>query len=207
MINYMTVILQLTPHKIILSAKMASRRCTGFDRGLPVEEIVGLSTKNCGQDLLVVVKWRGRVPVEAVSLADAKQNCPEKLIDYLQRHLNWPSSDDESPSPPADHRPRQSARTPDRSEQQQRQEGIHETPVCRRGRRTDEATRQPMGFERGLRPKKIIGATNKMAGDLMYLMVWEGTDEADLVPARQAIARCPQVVLKFLLQRVNFMER
>lgn len=52
------------------------------------------------------------------------------------------------------------------------------------------------GFERGLKPERIIGATDT-SGELMFLMKWEGTDEADLVRSRDARNKCPQLIIEF----------
>ncbi|XP_048191366.1 chromobox protein homolog 3-like [Perognathus longimembris pacificus] len=57
------------------------------------------------------------------------------------------------------------------------------------------------GFARGLKPEKIIRVTD-MFGELMYLMKWKHVDQVELVLAKEANVKCPQLVIAFHQERL-----
>lgn len=57
-----------------------------------------------------------------------------------------------------------------------------------KSRRKRDAADKPRGFARGL--ERIIGATDSI-GEIMFLMKWMESDEADLVLGKEGNMKCP----------------
>lgn len=154
------------------------------------KEVLGFSTHN--EETVVVAKINGRRRV--LRLRDARICMTQEMLAYLETRLEWqnasPEPPDETPSP---------TRHPTRQTTNQR-----ETPRCSRSR---PPTRRPPrhGFDRGLEPKKVLGAT-RLDGKLLLLMQWNGSADADLIPADEVYTRCPQLALDFYLERLKFAD-
>jgi chromobox protein 1 len=65
------------------------------------------------------------------------------------------------------------------------------------------ASEPKTGFDRGLTAERIIGATEE-AGELHFFIKWKGTAKTDMVAAKIANIKCPQVVISFYEERLTF---
>ncbi|TNN78437.1 Chromobox 1 [Liparis tanakae] len=68
---------------------------------------------------------------------------------------------------------------------------------------SDAQEHTPTDLSAYLEPECIIGSTDRQ-GELMFLVKWKNSDDVALLPAREASARCPQVVIDFYEQKLSW---
>ncbi|XP_071775353.1 chromobox protein homolog 3a isoform X1 [Centroberyx gerrardi] len=124
------------------------------------------------------LKWKGFTDADNTWEPEENLDCPELISAFLEAQKNVK----EKPAPVK----RKSST--DEPETEAKKKDVSE---------------KPRGFARNLEPERIIGATDS-SGELMFLMKWKDSDEADLVPAREANTRCPQVVISFYEERLTW---
>lgn len=130
-----------------------------------------------------LLKWKGFSDEDNTWEPHDNLDCPDLIAEYMHKHhkekeKKEPASKRRASEPPAE--------AEERSSKKKKEEG-----------------EKARGFGRGLQPERIIGATDS-SGELMFLMKWKNSDEADLVPAKEANVKCPQVVISFYEERLTW---
>ncbi|KAF1381458.1 hypothetical protein PFLUV_G00154180 [Perca fluviatilis] len=123
------------------------------------------------------LKWKGFTEADNTWEPEENLDCPELISAFLEAQKNVK----EKPAPV-------------------KRKASTDEPETEAKKKDAE---KPRGFARNLDPERIIGATDS-SGELMFLMKWKDSDEADLVPAREANTRCPQVVISFYEERLTW---
>ncbi|XP_066299780.1 chromobox protein homolog 1-like isoform X1 [Branchiostoma lanceolatum] len=148
-----------------------------------------------------LLKWKGYSEIENTWEPEENLDCPDLIAEFMRKwNLNKGAKTDE--------KKRKSTSTVNGTEESKRKRKAEENRSSPRKPRThmvmyEDDEDKPRGFDRGLEPERIIGATDS-SGELMFLMKWKGSEEADLVPARIANVKCPQIVIQFYEERLTW---
>ncbi|KAL5967878.1 hypothetical protein TSMEX_004382 [Taenia solium] len=179
-----------------------------------VEKIVKVRIRGGRKEYLL--KWKGYAEEDNSWEPEENLDCPDLIkVDFEERMLRERSSV-LTPGRPSSSSAKVTPRTklPCASEPlRKRGRPVHSDPeelVPEPKRMADEASsvahkspsKTARGFARGLKPDRIIGATDS-SGELMFL-IKKDSNEADLVPAREAHVKCPQTVIRFYEERLTW---
>lgn len=148
----------------------------GEEEEFTVEKILDKRMKNGKTEYLI--KWEGYPDSENTWEPQDNLDCPDIISGFEEKHKA--------------------------KKEEKKRKKESDTPAAKKKTKVvEEEDGKPKGFDRGLQPERIIGATDS-SGELMFLMKWKDSDEADLVPSRQANVKCPQVVIQFYEERLTW---
>ncbi|XP_030626122.1 transcription factor NF-E2 45 kDa subunit [Chanos chanos] len=142
------------------------------------------------------LKWKGFSDKHNTWEPEKNLDCPELIAEFMKTYKKSSSSSGGSSTPSSGAKPSSTSSS-----------GARPKDSTNKKRHSEEEEEEggSKGFERGLEPEKIIGATDS-CGDLMFLMKWKDSDEADLVLAKEANHKCPQIVIAFYEERLTWHE-
>jgi len=130
-----------------------------------------------------LLKWKGFSNEDNTWEPQDNLDCPDLIAEYMDKHHK------EKEEKKKEGKRKSAAGSGDADE--------------RASKKKKDEGEKARGFGRGLQPERIIGATDS-SGELMFLMKWKNSDEADLVPAKEANVKCPQVVISFYEERLTW---
>ncbi|XP_026229079.1 chromobox protein homolog 3 [Anabas testudineus] len=147
------------------------------------------------------LKWKGFTDAENTWEPEDNLDCPELIEEFLRNsRLSEGNEETDQELIPKEEMTEQETEISCMRPQQQ----IHTVPSDRGVLEpNDEHSDTPTNLSTYLEPECIIGSTDRQ-GELMFLVKWKDSDDVALLPAREASARCPQVVIDFYEQKLTW---
>ncbi|XP_014892324.1 chromobox protein homolog 3b [Poecilia latipinna] len=143
------------------------------------------------------LKWKGFTDAENTWEPEDNLDCPGLIEEFLRdAHLSREVEEEQS----------EQEFIPKEEMAKQETEISHVTPQEQNSgvlKPDDEESGAPTDLSTYLEPECIIGSTDRK-GELMFLVKWKNSDEVALMSAREASARCPQVVIDFYEQKLTW---
>lgn len=173
-----------------------------------VEKVLDRRTGKGGR-VEFFLKWKGYSDKHNTWEPEKNLDCPELISAFMKTYKkggsggSTPSSGGSKSS--AVGRTKDSSSSKKKGSDDDEEDDDDEEGSSKPKKKKEDDVLVARGFERGLEPEKIIGATDS-CGDLMFLMKWKDSDEADLVLAKDANHKCPQIVIAFYEERLTWHE-
>ncbi|KAJ0181569.1 hypothetical protein K1T71_002291 [Dendrolimus kikuchii] len=149
-----------------------------------------------------LLKWKGYKEEESTWEPVENLDC-EELIKTFEDTRKEKESKTKKPEDRGKKRVRESSEETSSGGRKGRAASISSVEDPKEAKRDRKEDKNKTGFDKGLKAEKIIGASDA-TGELMFLIKWADSDEAELVPAKVANVKCPQQVIAFYEERLTW---
>nr|XP_046256189.1 chromobox protein homolog 3b [Scatophagus argus]XP_046256190.1 chromobox protein homolog 3b [Scatophagus argus] len=149
------------------------------------------------------LKWKGFTDAENTWEPEDNLDCPELIEEFLRNAQFSEEIEEEGTAQeliPKEEMTEQETEISCMHSQQQVRTMQSDSGVLEPN---DEHSDAPANLGTYLEPECIIGSTDRQ-GELMFLVKWKNSDDVALLPAREASARCPQMVIDFYEQKLTW---
>ncbi|KAK5862410.1 hypothetical protein PBY51_017810 [Eleginops maclovinus] len=141
------------------------------------------------------LKWKGFTDADNTWEPEDNLDCPELIEEFL-RNTHFLNEEEQEFFPKEEMTEQETEISCMHSQQQAHTVQSNSEP-------NDEQSDTPTNLSTYLEPECIIGSTDRK-GELMFLVKWKNSDDVALLPAHEASARCPQVVIDFYEQKLTW---
>ncbi|XP_029958440.1 chromobox protein homolog 3b [Salarias fasciatus] len=147
------------------------------------------------------LKWKGFTDAENTWEPEDNLDCPELIEEFLRNsHFSEQNEEEQAEFIPKEEMTERETEISCLQSQHQAQTMQSDSRILQPD---EEHSDGPTDLSSYLEPECIIGSTDRK-GELMFLVKWKNSDDVALLPAHEASARCPQVVIDFYERKLTW---